>query len=58
MARETTIAAAELTERYSAKLLGVLSCHDRMIVTGTLPGACYTDGMTSFLYYLNAINRS
>ena len=44
------MAAAELTERYSANLNGVLSCYDRMIVTGTLPGACYADGMTSFLY--------
>jgi len=30
-----------LTERYQADLLGVLSCYDRMIITGTLPGACY-----------------
>jgi hypothetical protein len=28
----------------------VLSCYDRIIVTGTLPGACYAGGMTSFLY--------
>ena len=39
-----------LTERYHADLLGVLSCYDRMIITGTLPGACYAGGMTSFLY--------
>ncbi|MEQ6340845.1 MAG: hypothetical protein M3A44_04120 [Gammaproteobacteria bacterium] len=39
-----------LTERYQADLLGVLSCYDRMIITGTLPGACYASGMTSFLY--------
>jgi len=39
-----------LTERYQADLLGVLSCYDRMIITGTLPGACYAGGMTSFLY--------
>lgn len=38
-----------LTERYQADLLGVLSCYDRMIITGTLPGACYAGGMTSFL---------
>lgn len=38
-----------LAERYQADLLGVLSCYDRMIITGTLPGACYADGMTSFL---------
>lgn len=38
-----------LTERYQTDLLGVLSCYDRMIITGTLPGACYAGGMTSFL---------
>ncbi|MBI5438627.1 MAG: hypothetical protein HY936_06720 [Nitrosomonadales bacterium] len=39
-----------LAERYQACLLGVLSCYDRMIITGALPGACYAGGMTSFLY--------
>jgi hypothetical protein len=29
---------------------GVLSCYDRILITGTLPGACYAGGMTSFLY--------
>jgi hypothetical protein len=27
-----------LTERYRGRLAGVLSCYDRIIVTGTLPG--------------------
>ena len=31
------------------RLAGVLSCCDRIIVTGTLPGACYAKGMTGFL---------
>ncbi len=44
------MAAAALTDRYSANLHGVLSCFDRMIITGTLPGACFAGGMTSFLY--------
>ena len=44
------MAATALTERYSANLHGVLSCYDRLIVTGTLPVACYAGGMTSFLY--------
>ena len=35
-----------LTERYRERLAGVLSCYDRIIVTGTLPGACYAKGMT------------
>lgn len=42
--------ATALTHRYAANLHGVLSCHDRIIITGTLPGACYAGGMTSFLY--------
>lgn len=41
---------ATLTERYAANLHGVLSCYDRIIITGTLPGACYAGGMTSYLY--------
>ncbi len=44
------MATTALTDRYAANLHGVLSCYDRIIVTGTLPGACYAGGMTSFLY--------
>lgn len=40
-----------LTECYHADLLGVLSCYDRMIITGTLPDACYAGGMISFLNF-------
>jgi len=39
-----------LTERYRDRMLGVLSCYDRIVITGTLPGVCYAAGMTSFLY--------
>jgi hypothetical protein len=39
-----------LTERYRDRMVGVLSCYDRIVITGTLPGACYAGGMTSFLY--------
>ncbi|GHU06076.1 hypothetical protein FACS1894158_11340 [Betaproteobacteria bacterium] len=39
-----------LAERYATNLHGVLSCFDRIIIVGTLPGACYAQGMTSFLY--------
>jgi hypothetical protein len=35
--------------RYWENLAGVLSCYDRIVITGTLPGACFADGMTSFL---------
>ena len=40
---------ASLTKRYEDRLAGVLSCYDRIVITGTLPGACYAAGMTSFL---------
>ncbi len=40
----------QLTNRYATNLHGVLSCYDRIVITGTLPGACYAGGMTSFLY--------
>lgn len=39
-----------LAERYADRLSGVLSCYDRIVVTGTLPTVCYADGMTRFLY--------
>ena len=39
-----------LTERYAERMVGVLSCFDRIVITGTLPGICYAGGMTSFLY--------
>jgi hypothetical protein len=28
----------------------VLSCYDRVVITGTLPTVCYAEGMTKFLY--------
>src|SRR6201997_4249463 len=40
---------ADLIERYAANLHGVLSCFDRILITGTLPGAGYPLGMTGFL---------
>jgi len=39
-----------LIERYDDRISGVLSCYDRVVVTGTLPTVCYADGMTRFLY--------
>lgn len=42
------MATATLEERYAANLHGVLLCFDRIMITGTLPGACYAEGMTSF----------
>ncbi len=36
-----------LTERHADQIAGVLSCHDRMLLFGTLPGVCFSEGMTS-----------
>jgi len=41
---------ALLTERYAKKIAGVLGCYDRVVIQGTLPGLCYAEGMTAFLY--------
>jgi hypothetical protein len=38
-----------LTERYADKIRGQLSCYDRVVIQGTLPGLCYAQGMTTFL---------
>lgn len=42
-----------LTEHYKENIAGVLSCYDRVIITGTLPTVCYAEGMTSWLYAHN-----
>jgi hypothetical protein len=39
-----------LTERYDDQIAGVLSCYDRVVITGTMPVICYAEGMTRFLY--------
>ena len=39
-----------LTERHHQQIAGVLSCYDRILIQGTLPGLCYAEGMTSYLY--------
>jgi hypothetical protein len=38
-----------LTARYAENLTDVLSCYDRIVITGTPPVACFAGGMTSFL---------
>jgi hypothetical protein len=42
--------ASALVERYDDRIAGVLSCYDRVVVTGTLPTVCDAEGMTRFLY--------
>src|SRR5262249_61608858 len=39
-----------LTERHAQQIAGVLSRYDRILIQGTLPGFCYADGMTPYLY--------
>ena len=39
-----------LTTTYRKKISGTLSCFDRVILTGTIPQICYSQGMTSYLY--------
>ena len=39
-----------LTERHSEEIAGVISCLDRILIQGTLPGLCYAQGMTSYRY--------
>ena len=36
-------------ERYRDRIAGVLTCYNRIVIMGTLSGACYAAGMTSFL---------
>ncbi len=39
-----------LDERHTEQIAGKLECLDRVVITGTLPGLCYAEGMTSYLY--------
>ena len=34
-----------LTDRYKENIVGILSCFDRILIKGTLPEACYAEGM-------------
>lgn len=36
-------------ERHSSRIKGVTSCFDRVVLTGTVPGICYADGMAGYL---------
>ena len=39
-----------LTDRYDDRIAGMLSCYDRVVITGTIPVICYAEGMTHFLF--------
>jgi hypothetical protein len=38
-----------LTKRHAEKIHGVLSCFDRVVITGTIPEICHAKGMSGFL---------
>ena len=42
-----------LHERYSGKIKGLLSCFDRVVITGTLPRFCYAGGMAQVMSEYN-----
>ena len=46
-----------LTERHADQIAGVLSCYDRILVFGTLPGICFAEGMTSYLLHAEQYHR-
>jgi len=37
-----------LTDRYAAQIADVVSCYDRIVITSTLPGVCYAEGMGAY----------
>ena len=39
-----------LTERYRDQIAGILSCYDRIIIQGTVPGWCYASGMSAYFH--------
>jgi hypothetical protein len=39
-----------LSERYCNDLDGVVSCYDRIVISGNLQSFCYAEGMTHYLY--------
>lgn len=42
-----------LIERHCEKIQGVISCFDRVVLTGTVPRICYAKGMSTLLHQQN-----
>jgi len=40
---------SSFVDRHAAKIRGVLSCFDRVVITGTLPDICYAEAMARYL---------
>ena len=39
-----------LVEKYADQIAGVLSCYDRIVITGSMQPLCLAKGMTNYLY--------
>jgi hypothetical protein len=39
------------SERHGAKIIGELSCLDRVVISGTIPGICHAEGMSGYLRF-------
>jgi len=50
LVKEETAGEELLSGRYREELDGVLSCYDRIVITGSLQPWCYAQGMTHYLY--------
>ena len=40
---------ASILERYAKQISGALSCYERIVIAGTLPGVCHAGGMSAFI---------
>jgi hypothetical protein len=40
---------APFIDRYTDQIKGTVSCFDRVVIKGTLPGFSYSEGMTRYL---------
>ena len=41
----------DFIERHAEKIAGVLSCLDRVVITGTLPDICHAEAATRYLFH-------
>jgi hypothetical protein len=49
--REEGIAMVSLFERHRSKIRGMLSCLDRVVITGTLPDICHAQALERHLSF-------
>jgi len=38
-----------LIDRHASKIVGVLSCFDRVVIQGTIPSVCHAGAVATFL---------